>query len=155
MAPVSAPGAGAPPAALPRRTREALVAVALTALAVDGFVWSVSIGPEHIPVWIIVKGTFFEGHDTKQLIVHLIREPRALLAVLAGGCLAVAGAVMQSLTRNPLGSPDVLGVTSGAALTVGLTAVIVPSLGGISTIFLSLSGGAWAAGFGVWPPSLR
>ena len=52
---------------------------------------------------------------------------------------------MQSLTRNPLGSPDILGITSGAAVTVALTSVIVPSLGGIGTIFLSLAGGAFGA----------
>src|SRR5581483_4241965 len=92
-----------------------------------------------------VKGTFVQGHATQQLIVHLIRLPRALLAVLAGSTLAVSGAVMQSLTRNPLGAPEILGVTNGAAVTVALVSVIVPSIGGISTIFLSLAGGGFAA----------
>ena len=145
MTAVPAPSAGAAPAALARRLRALLAATTLLALAIGGFIWSVSIGPEHVGVWTIVKGTFAQGHDTKQLIVHLIRLPRALLAVLAGAGLAVAGAVMQSLTRNPLGSPDILGVNNGAAVTVALTSVIVPSLGGISTIFLSLAGGAVAA----------
>jgi ferric citrate transport system permease protein len=142
---IPAPGADAASAALARRLRAAIAAVALFVLAVGGFIWSVSIGPEHIGVWTIAKGTFVQGHDTKQLIVHLIRLPRALLAVLAGAGLAVSGAVMQSLTRNPLGSPDILGVTSGAAVTVALTSVIVPSFGGIGTIFLSLAGGAFGA----------
>jgi ferric citrate transport system permease protein len=142
---VPAPGAGAASAALARRLRALLAFAGFSALAVGGFIWSVSIGPEHIGVWTIVKGTFVQGHDTHQLIVHLIRLPRALLAVLAGGSFAVAGAVMQSLTRNPLGSPDILGVNNGAAATVALTSVIVPSLGGINTIFTSFAGGGLAA----------
>src|SRR3954467_12153624 len=145
MTAVSAPSAGAASAALARRLRALLALAGFTALAVGGFIWSVSIGAEHIPVWTIVKGTFAQGHDTKQLIVHLIRLPRALLAVLAGGSLAVSGAVMQSLTRNPLGSPDILGITNGAAATVALTSVIIPSVGGVSVIFLSLAGGSVAA----------
>src|SRR6185437_14690904 len=100
MTAIQAPSASAASAALARRLRAAVAAAALFALAVGGFIWSVSLGPEHIGVWTIVKGTFSQGHDTKQLIVHLIRLPRALLAVMAGATLAVAGAVMQSLTRN-------------------------------------------------------
>ena len=46
-------------------------------------------------------------------IVHLIRLPRALLAGLVGATLAVAGVVMQSITRNPLGAPEILGVNAG------------------------------------------
>jgi ferric citrate transport system permease protein len=142
---VPAPGAGAASAALARRLRATVALAGFTAIAIGGFIWSISLGPEHIGVWTIIKGTFTQGHDTKQLIVHLIRLPRALLAVLAGGSLAVAGAVMQSLTRNPLGSPDIMGVNSGAAVTVALTSVIVPSIGGINTIFLSFAGGGLAA----------
>ncbi|HZT93002.1 MAG TPA: iron ABC transporter permease [Gaiellaceae bacterium] len=145
MTTVQLPGASAASAALARRLRAVATLGGLVALAAGGFVWSVSIGPEHIGLWTIVKGTFAQGHDTKQLIVHLIRLPRALLAVLAGGTLAVSGAVMQSLTRNPLGAPDVLGVTSGAAVTVAIASTIVPSLGGISTIFLSFAGASVAS----------
>src|SRR5262249_20247912 len=64
---------------------------------------------------------------------------------MAGGTLAVAGAIMQSLTRNPLGAPEILGVNNGAACTVALVEVIVPSIGGIGTIFLSLGGATLGA----------
>lgn len=49
-------------------------------------------------------------------IVWELRLPRLLLAVLVGAALAVAGAILQSMVRNPLASPDVIGITSGAAL---------------------------------------
>ena len=110
-----------------------------------GFVWSLSIGPESIGVWAIVQGTFAPNHTVPQLIVHLIRLPRALLAGLAGGSLAVAGVVMQSITRNPLGAPEVLGANTGAAVTVALAATIVPSLAGVSLVFLSFAGASVAA----------
>jgi len=135
----------APSAAPTRRRRAGAVFIGFAALAIGGFVWSVSIGPEHIGAWTLVKGTVAEGHGTKQLIVHLIRLPRALLAVLAGGALAVAGAMTQTLTGNPLGSPETLGVTSGAALAVALASVTVHGLAGVDTILLAIAGGGLAA----------
>ena len=145
MTAVPASGAGAASAALARRIRTVIAFAAFTAIAVGGFIWSVSIGPEHIGAWTIVKGTFAQGHSTAQLIVHIIRLPRALLAVLAGAALAVSGAVMQSVTRNPLGAPEILGVTYGAAVTVALATTIVPSLAGVNQLWLSFAGGGAAA----------
>ncbi|MDE1477319.1 FecCD family ABC transporter permease [Xenorhabdus bovienii] len=54
-----------------------------------------------------------------------IRLPRILLAILVGGALAVSGAVMQGLFRNPLADPGLLGISSGAALTVA-TVIVLP-----------------------------
>ncbi|MDE9435008.1 iron ABC transporter permease [Xenorhabdus bovienii] len=53
-----------------------------------------------------------------------IRLPRILLAILVGGALAVSGAVMQGLFRNPLADPGLLGISSGAALTVAMVIVL-------------------------------
>jgi|SRR5581483_3376300 len=145
MSAVPAAGAGAASAALARRIRAAAAFAAFTALALGGFVWSVSIGPEHIGFWTIVQGTFVQGHSTGQLIVHIIRLPRALLAVLCGGAFAVAGAVMQSVTRNPLGAPEILGVTWGAAVVAAIATTIVPSLAGVNAVWLSFAGGGAAA----------
>ncbi|MET8680176.1 iron chelate uptake ABC transporter family permease subunit [Streptomyces sp. NPDC004647] len=77
-----------------------------------------------------------EGAPADAFIVNEVRLPRVVTALLAGGALALAGAVFQSLVRNPLGSPDVLGFTQGAA-TGALTAIVV--IGGGS---LALAGGA-------------
>ncbi|MGH9850944.1 MAG: FecCD family ABC transporter permease, partial [Blastocatellia bacterium] len=54
--------------------------------------------------------------EPEQVIVWLIRTPRAMVAALVGAGLAVAGAQMQGLFRNPLASPDIIGVSSGGAL---------------------------------------
>jgi len=70
--------------------------------------------------------------DAKDVsIVWLLRLPRVLLAFLVGGCLAMSGAVCQSILRNPLASPYILGVSSGASLGAGLIII-----SGISLPFL-------------------
>ncbi len=61
--------------------------------------------------------TSFDG-STEQLIIRTVRLPRSLIAMLVGAALAVAGAILQGLTRNPLADPAILGLQSGAALAV-------------------------------------
>jgi len=74
-----------------------------------------------------------QGIDPKNVsIVWFLRLPRVLLAFLAGGCLAISGAVCQSLLRNPLASPYILGVSSGASLGAGIiiiSGITIPLLG--------------------------
>jgi ABC-type Fe3+-siderophore transport system, permease component len=73
------------------------------------------------------------GIDPKNVsIVWLLRLPRVLLAFFAGGCLAMSGAVCQSILRNPLASPYILGVSSGASLGAGIIIIsgtVIPLLG--------------------------
>lgn len=68
--------------------------------------------------------TSFEHTDTptnESLIIQSVRIPRALIAALVGGSLAVAGALMQAMTRNPLASPSIFGINSGAAFSIVLS----------------------------------
>jgi iron complex transport system permease protein len=60
----------------------------------------------------------FNAESTQHLIIRTLRVPRAAVAALVGAALAVAGAVMQGLTRNPLADPGILGIETGAALAV-------------------------------------
>ncbi len=73
-------------------------------------------------------------------IVWLLRLPRALLAFLVGGCLAVSGAVCQSILRNPLASPYILGVSSGASLGAGIIIVSGVSLSLLGSFTLPITG---------------
>lgn len=66
------------------------------------------------------------GSDLDRFIVIDQRLPRALAAVLVGAMLALSGAIFQSLSRNPLGSPDIVGFTTGAS-TGGLLAILLAS----------------------------
>ena len=80
------------------------------------------------------------AYETRQeLVLMAIRLPRVLLAIGVGGGLAVSGAVMQGLFRNPLADPSLIGVSSGAALAAVVTIVLG------ATVF-----GTWAAWLGAF-----
>jgi len=82
-----------------------------------------------------------EGIDPKNVsIVWLLRLPRVILAFLAGGSLAVGGAVCQSVLRNPLASPYILGVSSGASLGAGIIIISGIALPLLGIITLPLTG---------------
>ncbi|MCX5182757.1 iron ABC transporter permease [Streptomyces sp. NBC_00268] len=106
---------------------------------------AVTIGPADIStgdVWASVAAHLGFGDSTlaplRDGIVWNLRMPRTLLAAVCGAGLAVCGAVMQSLLRNPLADPFVLGVSSGAS--TGAVAVVVLGVGGGA---VSLSAGAF------------
>ena len=82
------------------------------------FIASITWGAADIAYRDIYQAfTAFDG-STNHLIIRTVRLPRSLIAMLVGASLAVAGAIMQGLTRNPLASPGILGVNAGAAFAV-------------------------------------
>jgi iron complex transport system permease protein len=124
--------------------------IALTLVCAIGFVgllWSLSLGPQDISVGDRIGGIVAPDQSAPQLIVHLIRLPRALEAVLVGAALAMAGVIMQAITLNPLGAPEILGVNAGAALLVTLSVTVFTSISGQSVLLLAFVGAALAAGF--------
>ncbi|MEO7246620.1 MAG: iron ABC transporter permease [Rubrivivax sp.] len=90
---------------------------ALAALAAAALVLALTTGSSALPAGEVLR-TLFTGDDGSPaaLVLWQLRLPRALAAAAAGGLLAVAGALMQVLLRNPLADPYVLGVSSGAAV---------------------------------------
>jgi iron complex transport system permease protein len=80
------------------------------------------------------------------LIVAEIRLPRVALALLVGGALATAGLIMQTVTRNPLATPSVLGVTNGAHLAMMLWLVFAPDYGQLGTMLAAFLGALLSAG---------
>ncbi|MFT4044306.1 MAG: iron chelate uptake ABC transporter family permease subunit [Gordonia sp. (in: high G+C Gram-positive bacteria)] len=109
------------------------------------FVAALLLGDYHIPPGQVLRALFAEPStflERRQAYVVGKRLPRAVLAVLLGIALGVSGAIIQSLTRNPLGSPDVIGFNSGAY--TGALVVIVVFGGG--TGYLGTSAGALAGG---------
>jgi iron complex transport system permease protein len=103
------------------------VSIALLAALVGASIL-VGVGNMLSPVdaWRAIVGT----QDTPRLheLAIQIRVPRALLAVIAGGSLAAAGALLQALTRNPLASPDLTGLSAGAIAAVIAWAAFGPSI---------------------------
>ncbi|MGH3661718.1 MAG: FecCD family ABC transporter permease [Micromonosporaceae bacterium] len=116
-----------------RRIRN--VTLVLAAAVVVGFCLSLSLGEFMIPLWRVIPAAFGSGHPADVLVVQDLRLPRVLLAIPVGAALGMSGAVFQSLARNPLASPDVLGITAGGSLA----AVIGLTLLGASGITLSLA----------------
>jgi iron complex transport system permease protein len=78
-------------------------------------------------------------------VLFAIRMPRVLASVLIGACLAVSGAALQGLFRNPLAGPALVGVSSGAALAAAAVIVIGPAAGGIWTRPLAAFAGSIAS----------
>ena len=81
---------------------------------------SLALGSVQIDLNTILTALLAADGSREHLIIRTIRLPRALIATLVGASLAVAGAIMQGLTRNPLASPGILGINAGAALAVVL-----------------------------------
>ena len=107
-------------------------------------------------VWAVIRG---EGSPLARTLIFELRVPRSLSAFAVGGLLAVAGALMQVLLRNPLADPYVLGLSGGAA--VGALAAMLAGLGG-AVVTGSAFAGAFlstllvfglAHGSGSWTPS--
>ncbi len=89
-------------------------------------------------------GGLLAGNETAGAILWQLRLPRVLMALLAGGVLAVSGAAFQALFRNPLAEPYTLGVASGAALGAVMALQLVGDAG-----FLAVAGAAFAGALAV------
>ncbi|MEP4573726.1 iron ABC transporter permease, partial [Marinobacter sp.] len=134
-----------------------LVLLALASLV--AMMLSVGVGSVSVAPGDVVAVILGEGSNLQQTLVLELRLPRTLSAFATGGLLAVAGALMQVLLRNPLADPYVLGLSGGAA--VGALFAMLAGLGG-----LMISGSAFAGallatlmvfglahGTGSWTPS--
>ena len=122
--------------------RYALLLIALGALLLVSCVVSLGFGPARVPVdvvWQILLNKLFGIGDKnwsagQEHIVWLIRVPRMLLGALVGAGLALIGAVLQAVTRNPLADPHLLGVTSGATLGAVIVVLHVGEIVGLLTL---------------------
>jgi iron complex transport system permease protein len=117
------------------KRRSLAVAVVLAVAAAFVFCLSLSVGEFPVPLRDVPGAIFGHGDAANVFIVQHLRLPRALAAVLVGGAFGFSGAIFQSLARNPLASPDILGVTAGASVA----AVFVITVTGGDTTSRSLS----------------
>jgi iron complex transport system permease protein len=105
--------------------RKALVVMGiLSVIALSIFIGSIGIGDMKIGPVEVVKTLFGYGTEMNTLVIQSFRLPRIVLALLAGSALAVSGAILQGVIRNPLASPDLIGITWGGAFaTVSFFAI--------------------------------
>ncbi|GAA1361241.1 FecCD family ABC transporter permease [Catellatospora chokoriensis] len=105
---------------LPRRTL--LITLALGVVLLAAMIAAISIGTLAVPPLDVVRALLTGGTDY-DLVVRELRWPRVVLGAACGAAFGLGGALIQSVARNPLSSPDVIGVTQGAGLaaTIALT----------------------------------
>ena len=146
---------------MPRRSSGAILALALAVL-VALVAWSFSVGrfavaPADVlrALWSALSGGESGLAKNVEAVVLQVRGPRVLAAIAVGAALASAGAAYQNLFKNPLVSPDILGVSAGCALGAGLailfglSIVMIQGLafaGGIAAVALVLAVGNWVRG---------
>lgn len=121
------------------RSRAVVVSLLLAILGFAAFCYSLSVGDFPIPVSDVPGALFGYGDSATVFIIGELRLPRALAAVLVGAAFGLSGAIFQSLGRNPLASPDILGITSGAS-AAAVFAIIVANESGVTLSLAALAG---------------
>jgi len=126
--------------------RPAAWLLGLTMLVAGCFVLDIALGSVRIPLGAVVRILFARAAEPGPwtFIVNQIRLPKALTAVLVGSGLAVSGLQMQTLFRNPLASPSVLGISAGAGLGVAALLLAGGSAASVFVIRQLGLGGSWA-----------
>lgn len=113
------------PAAILKRA--SIVLSTLLLLNAGLIVLNVMLGDRSIPAGEVVRSLLGMGNPEYHFTIYQLRLPRVLTGFLVGCGLALAGAVLQIITRNPLASPGVIGLNAGAAAAVVTVMVLVPS----------------------------
>lgn len=116
--------------------------IALLASIAVFFVLNLLLGSVHIPARDIISILFGgdSGSPIWENIIMKSRVPQALTAIMAGAGLAVSGLLMQTVFRNPLAGPSVLGISSGASLGVAFVVLLSGSIGGVALSKLGVIG---------------
>ncbi|MFR3072085.1 MAG: FecCD family ABC transporter permease, partial [Paeniclostridium sp.] len=117
---------------LSKKGLTALLIIIGLALLLIGIILSISIGSKDISLKTLADSLFLNLDSLDSKIVRDVRLPRALAAALVGGFLAVSGAIMQGITRNPIAEPSVMGITQGATFTIAIALVLQKVLPGFA-----------------------
>lgn len=107
-----------------RKTATCLLMLVGFILLIVGIVTSVSLGARNIDLSTIINSILHDSNDINTKLIRDVRIPRAIAAALVGGFLAVAGAIMQGITRNPIAEPSVMGITQGATFMIAVAFVL-------------------------------
>jgi iron complex transport system permease protein len=98
--------------------KAAAIFLGLLALSFGVFIISTGLGDMAISPFNVIQVFFGGGSDMERLVVRSFRLPRIIVALMVGIGLAVAGGLLQGMIRNPLASPDIIGITGGASVAV-------------------------------------
>ncbi|WP_375137387.1 FecCD family ABC transporter permease [Microbacterium foliorum] len=128
-----------------RHRRHAVATIVLGAMLVVLFTVALMIGNTFYPLDDVIRVILGETVPGASFTVGELRLPRAVLAVLAGFAFGIAGVSFQTLLRNPLASPDIIGISNGAG-AAAVFGIVVLSLNGPVVSLLALGGAIVTAG---------
>ncbi|MFF4693153.1 FecCD family ABC transporter permease [Streptomyces sp. NPDC001307] len=128
--------------------RALLVVVLLLAAACAAGVALIGTGDAKIPAADVLRTLAGNGNAYQDFIVNELRLPRVLVGLLVGAALGLGGALFQSVSRNPLGSPDVLGLSQGS--TAGALVVIVLLSGSTTQVTIGALMGGLVTGLAIY-----
>ncbi|MBZ5750095.1 FecCD family ABC transporter permease [Metabacillus rhizolycopersici] len=117
-------------------------AITAIILLILGIIISITVGTADIDLSMVFKSFFEVNLSKEQLIIQTLRLPRSIIGALVGANLAVAGALMQAITRNSLASPQVFGVNAGASFFIVTAFAFFPTLSSPSLVFSAFIGAA-------------
>ena len=128
--------------------RSTSIAAVLSGLLFLVFCISISVGDFPIPLSDVVPAIFGAGTEDAEFIVRTLRLPRALTGMLVGASFGVSGAIFQSLARNPLASPDIIGIDAGASAAAVFCIVVLHVSAGYTAV--GALGGALVTAFAIY-----
>lgn len=123
-----------------RARRYAVVLAVLLALVAAIFAVTLSIGKTITPPAEVLRVLLGEAVPGADFSVGQLRLPRAVLSVLAGLCFGLGGVAFQVMLRNPLASPDIIGITSGAGAAAVFAIVVLSMSGPMVSVFAIVAG---------------
>ncbi|EAR25832.1 putative iron-siderophore uptake system transmembrane component [marine actinobacterium PHSC20C1] len=133
--------------------RSLSIAISLSVLAVALALVSIAVGAYTLSLPDLVATLFGGGATSDRFIVFKLRLPRVVLAVLVGIAFGLAGALFQSLLRNALASPDIIGISGGASVAAVLSLFVFGASG--LAVSMSALGGALVVAFAIYLLSWR
>jgi iron complex transport system permease protein len=135
-----------------RRLVGTIILIAGIALLIFSIGLSIAFGVADISLNTVWNSIFhYDATNTSHQIIHRLRMPRTVAAVLIGAMLAASGSIMQGMTRNPLASPQIMGVTSGATFMIAIALVFLPGISNVNLLLFSFIGAGLGLGlvFGI------
>lgn len=130
-------------------TRDLALGMGLPALAcciVISAAWAMTVGSADLGLTEVARAIWSRGDDRADMVVWSVRLPRVLAGVTVGALLAVAGAIMQAVTGNPMADPGLLGINAGASFAAVLTIAFFGITSAQTLVWAAFVGAAVAAG---------
>lgn len=119
--------------------KQAILVTILLATILAAFLLAISLGYSSLSFGRLLPVLFGQGSSKENMILFDIRMPRAVITLLAGMALALAGSILQSITRNDLADPGIIGINQGAGVAVAIFFLYFPVESGTFVYYLPIA----------------